>query len=180
MVSVFLFGGAGKQKSASALREILRRNFEMAFVAERQILSRSENPDFVVVEMEHLAQIAVPRAVVLCLEPFDMPEQACLPPDAVGLLSSDNLPAAEFIRRCQIRAMTLGMSSKDTLTLSSITQDRAVLCLQRGISDLSGNILDPVEIPLSLSRRYDAFSILCAAAVLMLSGQIDILKQILF
>ena len=76
--------------------------------------------------------------------------------------------------------MTLGMSSKDTLTLSSITPDSAVLCLQRAISDLFGNTLDPVEIPLSLSHRYDAFSILCAAAIFLLSGKIDILKQILF
>ena len=86
----------------------------------------------------------------------------------------------QIIRRCGVRAMTLGMSSKDTLTLSSITPDSAVLCLQRAISDLFGSTLDPVEIPLSLSHRYDAFSILCAAAIFLLSGKIDILKQILF
>ncbi len=71
-----------------------------------------------------------------------MPNGVLLPAGAVGLLSSDNLNAAEWIRRCGIRAITLGMSSKDTLTLSSITSDSAVLCLQRAISDLSGNTLD--------------------------------------
>ena len=99
------------------------------------------------VEIENLSRITAPNTIILCKEPFYAPVNATLPADAVGLLSSDNLPAAEFIRRCGVRAMTLGMSSKDTLTLSSITPDSAVLCLQRAISDLFGSTLHPVEIP---------------------------------
>ena len=170
VISVFILGGAGKPKNISSLRDILRKNCTIALIGEQQFFSQCENPD----------RITAPNAIILCKEPFEVPNGVLLPADAVGLLSSDNLNAAEWIRRCGIRAITLGMSSKDTLTLSSITSDSAVLCLQRAISDLSGNTLDPVEIPLSLSRRYDAFSILCAAAIFILSGKIDILKQILF
>ena len=180
VISVFILGGAGKPKNISSLRDILRKNCTIALIGEQQFFSQCENPDFALVEIENLSRITAPNAIILCKEPFEVPNGVLLPADAVGLLSSDNLHAAEWIRRCGIRAITLGMSSKDTLTLSSITSDSAVLCLQRAISDLSGNTLDPVEIPLSLSRRYDAFSILCAAAIFILSGKIDILKQILF
>lgn len=180
VISVFILGGAGKQKNLASLRDILRKNCTLTLIGEQQIDIQKENPDFALVEIENLSRITAPNMIILCKEPFYAPVNAVLPADAVGLLSSDNLPAAEFIRRCGVRAMTLGMSSKDTLTLSSITPDSAVLCLQRAISDLFGNTLDPVEIPLSLSHRYDAFSILCAAAIFLLSGKIDILKQILF
>ena len=164
VISVFILGGTGKQKNLASLRDILRKNCTLTLIGEQQIDIQKENPDFALVEIENLSRITAPNTIILCKEPFYAPVNATLPADAVG----------------GVRAMTLGMSSKDTLTLSSITPDSAVLCLQRAISDLFGNTLDPVEIPLSLSRRYDAFSILCAAAIFLLSGKIDILKQILF
>ncbi len=179
MVSVFILGG-GKQKWISSLQDILKKNFTAALIGEQAFFAPNERPDLIVLELENLYRITAPRSILLCKEPFQAPEGASLPPDAIGLLSSSNLSAATFLRRCGIRTMTLGMSSKDTLTLSSITSDSAVLCLQRAICDLSGNILDPVEIPLTLSHQYDAFSILCAAAIFLLSERIDSLKQILF
>lgn len=179
MVSVFILGG-GRQKWISSLQDILKRNFEAALIGEQYFFSKSEHPELFVLETERLCHITAPRSIVLCKEPFSAPEHIELPPDAIGLLSSSNLAAAEFLHRCGVRTITLGMSSKDTLTLSSITPDSAVLCLQRAISDLAGNTLEPVEIPLALSRQCDSFSILCAAAILMLSERIDSLKQILF
>ncbi len=149
-------------------------------MGEQYFFSQSEHPELFILEMEKLCHITAPRSIVLCKEPFSAPAHIDLPPDAVGLLASSNLAAAEFLHRCGVRTITLGMSSKDTLTLSSITSDSAVLCLQRAICDLAGNTLEPVEIPLALSHQYDAFSILCACAILMLSERIDSLKQILF
>ena len=180
MVSIFVLGGLEKRKSVASVQDILFKNCTVALMGERRCFLPNGVPDFTFVEMENLSRIEAPNTIILCEEPFAVSNSITLPADAVGLLSSGNLPAAAFIRRCGIRAVTLGMSSKDTITLSSITPDSAVLCLQRAINDFSGNTLDPVEIPLSLSRRCDAFSILCAASIFLLSGQIDILRQILF
>ena len=179
MVSVFILGG-GRQKWIASLQDILKRNFAAAWMGEQYFFSESEHPELLILEAERLSHIIAPQSIVLCKEPFSAPQSADLPPDAVGLLSSSNLAAAECLHRCGVRTITLGMSSKDTLTFSSITPESAVLCLQRAICDLAGNTLEPVEIPLTLSRQCEPFSILCAAAILMLSERIDSLKQILF
>lgn len=180
MIPVLLLGGSAKQKSAGFLCDILRTHFSVFLVSSDQFSLPGAGFDFVIAELDQLSTVEASHPIILCKEPFAAAKQIRLPPDAIGLLSSGNLPAAEFLCRCGICAMTFGMSGKDTLTLSSITRDSAVLCLQRAINDLQGNLWDPVEIPLALSGRYTAFQILCAASVLMLSGQADILKQILF
>ena len=102
VISVFILGGTGKQKNLASLRDILRKNCTLTLIGEQQIDIQKENPDFALVEIENLSRITAPNTIILCKEPFYAPVNATLPADAVGLLSSDNLPAAEFIRRCGV------------------------------------------------------------------------------
>ena len=59
-----------------------------------------------------------------------------------------------------LRTLTCGLSSKDTLTLSSVTAESAVICLQREIGTLGGEVLEPYEIPVKLRRAVDRMELL--------------------
>ena len=48
-------------------------------------------------------------------------------------------------------AVSCGLGSSDALTLSSIREDRAMLSLNRELTTLTGDILEPQEIPVTLS-----------------------------
>lgn len=180
MISIVMLGGTGNPNSFSFFRDILRRNYNVITLSERSFRTNGESGDFAVIELPALSKIDCKHPIILCSDPFAAPQKISIPPDAIGLLSSANRDAAAFIRQIGLRAMTFGMSSKDTLTLSSITADNAVLCLQRPICDIAGHTLEPVEIPIHLSRQADSLSILCAAAALILSGKIDSFDQIIF
>lgn len=73
VISVFILGGAGKPKNISSLRDILRKNCTIALIGEQQFFSQCENPDFALVEIENLSRITAPNAIILCKEPFEVP-----------------------------------------------------------------------------------------------------------
>ena len=47
------------------------------------------------------------------------------------------------------QAVDYGLSSRNTLTLSSLTGATRLLCLQRSLRNLRGELLEPQELPLS-------------------------------
>ena len=114
--------------------------------------------------------------ILLCKENFsgDIAPEVCVP-RAVGLLRSDHLAAAHALARHKIPAVTCGMAVTDTLTFSSLTGESAVVCLQRTIPILDGGCAEPAEAPLTLSQPYDAYVLMCAVAVTLLSGGWDAL-----
>ncbi len=80
----------------------------------------------------------------------------------------------------KLRLISCGLSSKDTLTLSSFTADSAVVSLQRSITSLSGAIVEPGDYPISIGATIDQFSILASVAVLILTDNTNIIANIVF
>lgn len=87
------------------------------------------------------------------------------------MLDSQNRCAVAFAARSGLRVLDCGLSSRDTLTFSSLSGDDAVICLQRPVEDRQGRTVEPFELPLRLSRQHPAYPLLCCAAVLILSGR---------
>lgn len=179
MVNILLIGTEQKQKRVSSLYEILRKNFAVCHAGDTVFASCTSPADFMIYEPRQFVSAKAERCIVVCKDPFVLKE-ADIPKNAVGVLSSGNEAAAAFLQKCAVKALVLGMSSKDTLTLSSITSDSATICLQRGIEDFFHNTVDPAEIPILLSKTYDTFSVLAAAAVLFISGKAEEIHKMVF
>ena len=73
--------------------------------------------------------------------------------------------------------ISCGRSAKDTLTLSSHTEDSAVVTLLRQMRDLSGRVVEPCEFPVLLLGG-DPFVAFAAVSVLLLTGRIGLLSEI--
>lgn len=95
-----------------------------------------------------------------------------------AVLPSGNHCAANVLARCAVPALTCGFSSKDTLTLSSLGNENAVISLGRRIKTLAGLSIEPIEIPVALSGEYDGYTLLACAAVLLLTGNLERLSLI--
>lgn len=84
------------------------------------------------------------------------------------LLLPGNQQLAEGIKTdC---AVSYGLSSKDTLTLSSIGESAYVAALQREIETLSGSVLECQEIPLYDMGKHTAEQILAAVGAALIVG----------
>lgn len=96
-----------------------------------------------------------------------------IPPFCVGVVSSSNSGVLELLKKHKITAVVCGLSSRDTLTLSSRGKRTAVVALLRSVKTLSGRVTEPCEYPIHTEKKVGAFSLLAFCAVLIVCGQED-------
>lgn len=89
----------------------------------------------------------------------------------IAIVDSADAAVREHLARRRLPAITCGLSGADTLTLSSLTADSAMIALQRQITAFDGTKTDPFELPVLYSQRIETFDLLAAAAVFCLMGR---------
>jgi len=67
-------------------------------------------------------------------------------------------------------AVSFGLSSKDSITLSSLTRDSALLSLQRELVTLDGFVIEQQEIPIVIPRATSAPGLMAFYGSLLLLG----------
>ncbi len=143
------------------------------------LLGHQENSD-----LAQILRLASPKAL-LCEGEFERITAPCgiLLPGAcfscrrIGLcgrfwciFDSQDSISARFAKEHGVKTLTCGFSPYDTVTLSSITPEQAVVTLQREIVTIRGTVAEPADHPVFLRKSYSAQSILRAAAALILMG----------
>lgn len=98
-------------------------------------------------------------------------------PGSPALFSGQNEASARFVGREGLLPVDCGLSLRDTLTLSSVTETSAVISLQRPVERLDGGMVEPVELPLALTRRWMPFPLLCCCGALLLAGGAKALEE---
>ena len=100
-----------------------------------------------------------------------------LSPGCPAIFSGQNQAAAQFAGEAGLVPLDCGLSLRDTLTLSSLTESSAMVSLQRPVARLDGAMVEPVDLPLVLTRPWEPFHLLCCAGVLLLSGGVPALGE---
>ena len=90
------------------------------------------------------------------------------------VLGKDHPHARTFAAEHKLRLVDCSTSPQASLTLSSLERDRAVLALQRSLTDLSGNILEPQEFSVEGFGDLNAQDLLCGCGVLLLCGKLPL------
>lgn len=178
MVDILFVGGSGDKSLTHTVEEALCRHFSASVCPGSHSLLPALPEDFLIHESPGNRWSYSHQSILLCKRQFSAPGPFPLSSSAVGLLSSDNSPAADYLKALGVNAVTCGMSVRDTLTFSSLEADSAVLCLQRSLTLLSGAVQEPFELPLSLPHGYDAYALLCLAGVCILGGKTEELPHI--
>lgn len=94
-----------------------------------------------------------------------------VPTGFVAVAPSDAPAALRMLERQGTPTVTCGMSAADTVTLSSIHESRAVVCLQRTLSTLSGGKVEPGDFPVGLAAPVSPYGLMAAMAILLLAGE---------
>ncbi len=93
-----------------------------------------------------------------------------LPLGIIGICEETNKTALEIFKNNGIAVICCGLSSKNSITLSSMGDQQLFATLQRSIQNYDGKIIDPCEIKIKFSKNYQPFSIMASAAILLLSN----------
>lgn len=92
-----------------------------------------------------------------------------LPKGASLVFCSECDPAAAYAARSGLLPLDIGLSHRDTLTLTSRKDSSAVIALQRPLITLRGTLLEPMEWPVALRSDLPPELLLSAAAVALLT-----------
>ena len=96
------------------------------------------------------------------------------------LINSDDKNLLNRIKSFRSNIVSCGLSTRSTATLSSISDDNKVICLQRRITDLYGKTVPQLEFPIKLSSLYldDISVIMIAISALICGVDISVLSKI--
>ncbi len=101
--------------------------------------------------------------------------------DKVFFVRLDDAASIDALSRRMAYVLTYGMGSKATLTVSSIEDTHMVLCLQRAVTDLCGNVIEPQEFSVSLMGDCDPDFVMLVAGMLLIGGvSVETLSKFVF
>lgn len=162
---------------AGILYHVLSRCNEVLWVNEKEICLPDIAPDVLLVSSPVPLECDGDVIYVLGALKEVPDENFAVGQRAVAVVNSQNAQGLSFAAQHHLKTLTCGLSNKDTLTLSSLREDSAVICLQREIKTLGGGHMEPAEIPVRLRSPIERGDLLSLAAVLLLCGDSDFLNE---
>lgn len=167
---VVVIAAPSDRKLSSILKKSSNGSISILDVHTQQASFFGEHPDIVFVTGKKFRCIDCKQAIFLMRTKDSIPELfQC--DNAVAIVNSSDQKLLSLVAQRHIKAITCGFSNVDTLTLSSLTSDSAVISLQRQVKAFDGSILEPFDLPVSFSSYFEPFSLLYSAAVLCLLGK---------
>lgn len=161
------------KKFWNLLSGILGSYFPTVHVYDRKLTAMCHYAEFVITDTQSFDVIEAGATLVIYKDAQEIPPNFFEGQQAVAIVDSCNKDLYGFVNATKLPAITCGLSAKDTITLSSIGQDSAVIDLQRSVTCFDGTVVEPQEIPLQLSTAVDSFALMAAAAVFILTGNIE-------
>lgn len=85
------------------------------------------------------------------------------------IINSDEMDLS-ILQDLNATSITYGFNGKATVTMSSIEDDAIILCLQRVIKTIQGNIIEPQEIRIDMQKYsiMDKYLIICLYIIKLL------------
>lgn len=163
---VLLFG-TRQNKYEKEIIEILKKHG--ANHISDKVISEGQG-DFTIISIYKKAEITLDKGIAVFLNETAKFSKQKLPIGIIGICEEKNSRALENFSLNNITVLTCGIGSKNTVTISSISNNTLLATIQRTIIDTNGNLLNPCEIKIHLTKEYLPYSIMVAVAILLLLG----------
>ncbi len=120
-----------------------------------------------IIDTNVLGDVLFNRAVLI-LKGSDSYSDLNIPGNnTVIIVNTEDLRGISLINEKKLPAITIGMTGKETITYTSVTDDGMVFCLNRAVKIFTGETLEPFEKP-CIHLDKDAFVSLSVYGTLML------------
>ncbi|HIT53019.1 MAG TPA: hypothetical protein IAD07_03675 [Candidatus Fimivicinus intestinavium] len=173
MIPIFLLGEESDAAIRLPLCRVLERHGGVLHICNGHAAQYAIGPArFLLYETSKLDTLQAEGTILL----FKTRQPACRHPltlsgGVTAILETENEAAARRLLHTGSTALTCGLTARDTLTLSSISDTAPVVSIQRTITMLNGRILEPCEKRVRLHTPLAGYALLSACAVLLLAGQ---------
>lgn len=171
LVDIILCGKAEDHSLSEILVFSLLRYGGVRFSSRiRMCQLGSENPDFLVWDCEQIPEVALKKGILVFKNSYRPTPNILIPPEFLCVFESHNQYAAEVLKKVGASAAVCGLSARETLSISSLDYESAVLSLLRNVKTIQGNLLEPHDFEVKTNREISPRHMLVTAMVLLLLG----------
>lgn len=150
---------------------LLHANYAVTSVREGVLNAPVGTSDLLLADATSLRSLECETAVIVYKEAISLETKIQAKNEVIAVVDSCNRELLPFVGKTGLNAITCGLSARDSVTLSSMGVDSAVINLQRSMTCFDGGVLEPQEIPLQLEAPVDDFALMAASAVYLLTGR---------
>lgn len=169
MIDILLCGNPLDLSISEALIPALSLYGGLCFSSMERVLECGVSTRYFLYENERVPKINMPRGILLFKNSIHQKGPVHIPDGFLCVLESQNRKAAELLQGTHATVITCGTGSKDTLSIAGLESSCASVSLQRNLVTLSGNVLEPHDFNVKLSKPRSPYQILFVSAVLLIS-----------
>ena len=170
MTDILLCGAAADTAFADALVPALKHSGNLCRAGRDEAEDCAGPADYFLYECGAVPKIGMGKGILLFKDRLGETVPNPVPPGFVCVIGSQNARAAELLRGSSAAVVTCGTGPKDTLSLAGLDAAAASVSLQRNLLTPGGNLLEPHDFSVGLTRRRTPEQILAVSAVLLLAG----------
>lgn len=163
----------GEREDAGIKRVLLRALSAyggVQYYDGRRLQRSGEHTEFLLYESAHIPKAERMNGILIFKNLFYLQEKEKAQPGFLPVLDARNMAAAAALSGTGAIAITCGASPRDTFSMASLRDDSAVVSLQRDITALTGQSIEPHDITLRLQARAELYPLLASSAALLLAG----------
>ncbi len=176
MIAVIVAAKKQNKDFTSELTRLLEKHFDTVRAYGGVLSVKKSNPTMIICDIQSFDTVKAEKAIVIYKDMLPMPQRLLAVGHGVAIVDSSNYQLSQTLSDTGLPAITCGLHSRDTITLTSMGEDSAVIGIQRAIVNFDGSATEPQELPIGFAKPIDRFTLMAAAAILILSGNCHLLK----
>lgn len=170
MVTVFLAGDS-KNDYGKQVCEILSSYVGVLHISGDKIGKYGRGLGVLLIEANSPQITNLKKGIVL-LQKLENESELKIPNGFSVFVESENISALKMLEKTQAQIIVGGLTTRDTLSISSVSQKGPSVSLQREIVSIFGESIEPCELPINCSCEVDEF-VLLAVATVLITGAIE-------
>ena len=174
MIRLFVIGDKLEKEFTEKLCRVLERFGGVFVLHDNAPVISNAKEEFLLYDCEKLQKIDTEKGILIfkTKQKNIQTDKISISTSIVSIVERENKKALQMLKNNMIPTLICGMSIADTLTLSSIEDNSAVIDLQREIYDLDKQIIEPCEIKINYDIPFTDYELLVVSGILLLSGKI--------
>ena len=159
MIPIILYGNDKDLSINSAVKRILKAGKAYGKIEDCCVFDYNECD---------ISSFENTKGIFIFKSNLQFQDNIIIPSGFLAILPSYSCNAASILKNINVFAVTCGTSSRDTISLSSLNNLRAVISLQRNVRSVDGELILPHEIVVDLNEQIAIYPLLASIAVLVL------------
>ena len=170
MVNVIVTAGAHEREFFNRLADMVNVFIPLVRVWKNEIIATSDSAGMLIADHESFKSISPQPRIIVFGGKNNHDISHLMDERTVAVANSCMPEQLDYISAIKLPAITCGLYAKDTITLSSIEHDRAVINLQRSLTCFNGESAEPQEFPVCFDAPVDGYLLMAYGSILILTG----------